>query len=392
MTEYQDLEYQIPDRRQFEQLIHLISQSLHFPRLKCRKAMEKLGRENYRCLVRDNRPVGGLGFLSMGQFFGGNSVETAGVVAVGIPPQLRGRGVGAVLMKKALLELREKNVPISVLYPSTVAFYQKFGYVIAGHQFAYEMCLPMIPPAKSSLKMIPAPDVIENLELYREIYNIQARCVNGNLDRSSFLWEWFMNPYDKEVFRYQVLDRGKATGYVIYTQGCQGESIKLLDVCALSRETALGILEFFRGHGTITASLFWSGGPGDQLLKYLPNAGFKVSDMHFWMIRMVNPALALEQRGYPRGLAGTLHLKITDGLIPENNTCLQVEFNQGRARVTPGGKGLVTLSVEQLGSLFTSFTSPEELSLTDPLEGDPDQLDLLGQAFSGPAPWMRDMF
>ena len=53
----------------------------------------KQRREDLRTVREGTRPVAALSLVSMGQFFGGRSVRTAGVAGVGIEPDRRGRGL-----------------------------------------------------------------------------------------------------------------------------------------------------------------------------------------------------------------------------------------------------------------------------------------------------------
>ena len=77
---------------------------------------------------RDGDLVGGLGILFMGQWFGGRSVRTGGIAAVGVPPEERGEGAAEALMTSVLRGLRKRGVPISTLYPSNLRLYRKVGY------------------------------------------------------------------------------------------------------------------------------------------------------------------------------------------------------------------------------------------------------------------------
>jgi predicted acetyltransferase len=117
-----------------------------------------------------------------------------------------------------------------------------------------------------------------------------------------------------------------------------------------------------------------------------------VTDASQWMVRILDLKQALEQRGYPQGVSGELHLEVSDALVAKNHGRFLLEVHQGEGRLTPGGQGEVSLTIQDLTSLFTGMRSAQELRVLGNLDAPPAVLPLATALFSGPRPWMPDFF
>ena len=65
-------------------------------------------------LVDGDEVLAGLGIYRLGQYFGGRSVPMAGIAAVGVPPEHRGRGVAKQLMTLTLQGLRDEGPVLNI--------------------------------------------------------------------------------------------------------------------------------------------------------------------------------------------------------------------------------------------------------------------------------------
>ncbi|MCX7011428.1 MAG: sterol carrier protein domain-containing protein, partial [Candidatus Sumerlaeota bacterium] len=111
-----------------------------------------------------------------------------------------------------------------------------------------------------------------------------------------------------------------------------------------------------------------------------------------WMLRVVDVAAALEARGYPPAFEAELHFEIQDDWLPWNNGRFVLQVSNGRGEVSPGGQGRLRMHVRRLAQLYTGHLSPGELRVVGDAEGPPADWAAAGLAFSGPRPWMADLF
>jgi predicted acetyltransferase len=88
--------------------------------------------ERVHAAFDDGAIVGGAGaYLFETTVPGGAAVPTAGVMAVGVLPTHRRRGVLTKLMRRQLAEAHERGEPLAMLYASEGDIYGRFGYGLA---------------------------------------------------------------------------------------------------------------------------------------------------------------------------------------------------------------------------------------------------------------------
>ncbi len=98
--------------------------------------VERLGSilpaERVHAAFEDGQIVGGAGaYLFETTVPGGAKVPTAGVMAVGVLPTHRRRGVLTKLMRRQLADAHERGEPLAMLFASEGAIYPRFGYGLA---------------------------------------------------------------------------------------------------------------------------------------------------------------------------------------------------------------------------------------------------------------------
>ena len=379
-----------PTADELPELASVVAQALHFPDGRIDAWIDGWGKENFRLVARGGRIVAALGCVPMGQWFGGRVVPMGAITGVGVVPERRGERLAFDMMRMILEELHEAGVPISALYPSTTQFYRGLGYERSGARIVYSLPLSSIGRQESSLEMVSAS--VDDEAAFREVYDTRARGSAGNLDRHRFGWDSILSPMNHQAHHYLVMRDGKAEGYVVYTQGRATDPIRALDICALSEEAGRRLLRFFTGHRTQVSELRFPGGPQDLLLHLLPHRGYTVRAAQDWMLRIVDVAGALEARGYPDGLEVEIHIEVQDELLEWNRGRYVAQISGGRARVRSGGEGRIRLGVRGLAALYTGHLTPIELRALGLLESDDAGMGPAALAFSGPRPWIPDMF
>ena len=110
------------------------------------------------------------------------------------------------------------------------------------------------------------------------------------------------------------------------------------------------------------------------------------------MLRIVDVVGALSSRGYPLGLNAQLEIAVTDSILPENTGHYILTLQHGQAVVQHGGSGTIQIGIRELAALYTGFCTPHELLPIGHIRGSGADLSLLGAVFSGPKPWMPDVF
>lgn len=355
--------------------------------------IDRIGPENIRILREAGRPVGGLGIIPMGQWFGGQRLAMGGIAAVAVAPDKRGRGVATQLMQAVVREMQAAGTPLSALYPATQPVYRAVGYELAGSR-----CLIRIPTGGIGLKqrlpelrMMTPADIPAIQALYRE----RARQSNGALDRFPPLWDRVFKPKGDALPGFLAERDGRLEGYCVISREPKDGfryNLALTDMTVTTPEAGRRLLTLFADHRSLGDDVEFYGGPVEPILMLLPERGFDVHNKWYWMLRIVDVPSALSGRGYPEGVETELHLSVRDDLIPENNGPFVLEVFGGRSRVKPGGEGRLKLDVRALAALYSGFLSPAQLVGLGQLEAPEVDLKRAAVCFAGPAPAMGDMF
>lgn len=200
----------------------------YFGRAASEEDAEKLARvlpvERVHVAVEDGKVVGGAGAYKFDTTVpGGARVPTAGVMAVGVLPTHRRRGILRGLMRKEIDDVHEWGDAIATLYASEGAIYRHYGYGPAS--ISGDIALPRAnasfyaaPPSTGLVRMV---ELEEAIELFPPIYDSVAAETPGMLSRTREWWEarrLSSGPWMKGELFMAVLERdGKAEGYALYS-------------------------------------------------------------------------------------------------------------------------------------------------------------------------------
>jgi predicted acetyltransferase len=376
-------------------LEELLAAALHVYRIP--EWVGKVGAGNFREARLDGKLAGALGYLPMGQWFGGRVVPSIGVTAVGIAPEYRGAGVGSRMLRMMLEEMYRDGWALTSLYPATVEYYRRVGYERAGYYIQYELAVDAIDTGDRELALVPVAE--GDLDVMKALYERRARVSAGLLERPDMLWTRRPMTPEQREHRYIVARDGQPEGYVVFRQGTRTEPLRVADVCVLNRQAARRVLALFAAFRSMVEKVAWAGGPLDPLLYALqePIVGTARNRVQRgisldWMMRIVDVRKALEARGYPPGIEAELHFELEDDLLPANAGKVVLGVAGGRGHVREGGDGRLRMHVRDLAAVYTGFATPFEQAAIGEVSGPEEDMALAAAVFAGPRPWMAEIF
>ncbi|MFJ5071643.1 sterol carrier protein domain-containing protein [Kitasatospora sp. NPDC088556] len=178
-----------------------------------------------------------------------------------------------------------------------------------------------------------------------------------------------------------------------------GRQLVVHDFWAAEARDADAMLAFLgRHHGRIPTVLFERTGlpPGPLLQQRLTGAGIQAArSWHPWMLRVLDPARAIELRGWPEHLDDEI---VLDLATPDGTSRHTLSIAGGRAQLTPGGARSsvdaadVTLTAGQFAVWYAGgYRSPAAAALAG-LHGDSTALTRLLAATVDREPWLADYF
>lgn len=354
--------------------------------------VETVGVERFRVVRDGGRLLAGAGSIASRQAYGGRLVPSALVTAVWAAPEARGRGVASGLLRSLLAELAGEGFPITALYPANLPLYRGLDYEVAAHNQHHTVALAAIEARRPDGWSVEArsgatPDAPGPLaELYAAA---RPQLAPGSVDRPAALWHSLLRwtGGGRSTAFLARSPAGEARGYLVLDTAHSDPVVRVRELLALEPAATAALLGHLAGYRGIFTGARWPGGPFDLVTAALRN---KPSETHAdpMMLRVLDPVAALRARGWPVGLAGRFALDV-EGAGP----LTAVLDGSGAAEVEPGGAGTVVIAPRGLAALFTGFAAPRALMAAGLLRAaDPGELDLLGAAFAGPAPWIVDRF
>lgn len=321
---------------------------------------------------------------AFGQWWGGRRLPMAGIGGVVVAPERRGSGVGVALMEAVVARARSLGFMLSALYPATVAPYRRTGYELAGVRRVVDL-------STDALRRLPGPDVAlrrGGAGDAEEVVRLLAAPVRERRDSGPFDWEpaeVAVDLEDDEVLTYLGDDGALSYGFA-------GDRFQVHAIGAASPETLRALWRLVGSGSSVRATTQVALGPTDPLLWMLSDNELAVTSTQWWMLRLLDPAAAVAERGFPVGLSLEVPVSLTDPLDREASGAYVLAVSGGRGVLrrteVPGG---VALGPRGVAALFAG-TPIATLRATGLAEGgEPSDDALLDAAFAA-TPFMTDYF
>lgn len=361
--------------------------------------------ERYIAAVRDHaiarfafdgdRVVAGALALPCGQLVGGRPVPAAGVASVCVSPEERGRGLGRSVMSSLVTAMRDDGLALAPLWPSSVAFYRGLGWEIAGHVSELTVASHALGGLPASGQAVRDPDIGEVQALRSALADRWC----GPIDRPAWWWGWRQpQPAPDLTYRYAWHEDERLTGFVAFrheppSDRRWGFDVRVSDFWAATSDALAGLMGLLASDGALSPTIRFDYG----VLPAPPDLVWRVRELavsttgtNAWMLRVLDPACALERSGWPAWADLRLELAIAEPGVPEQR--ITTEYANGSASVTPGGSGRVRIGVGAFSAWFVGGMRAETAARLGFAQGDPDDLAAMDMLTSDRRPWLPDMF
>lgn len=264
-------------------------------------------------------------------FFFGNTLSCAAVGGVASKPEYRNKGSVRALFNE-LFNNNELKADISILYPFSAAYYNKFGYESLGR--AVKMRVPF-----SLFGNIPkCSDVFlyegQDNERFFSLYNCSA--VKNNLAFERINSRFFtFNPYESLVYTYVLNDY---SAYVTFCVDRNADTVYVKEIEYLNFASLLKILGFLRAfegnQKFVEFSKLSENSPIVDMFFCEKNVHTELSSTG--AARVLDVESVLSKRAYPI-TQGSFAVKCND-TIEKNTAVFSVEYENGKAEVSKCSK------------------------------------------------------
>ncbi len=330
----------------------------------------------------------------------GTWVPIGGIGPVATPPEHRRRGYAKGMLRDLLVQMRDRGIYTSALWPFYSRFYECLGWGVSaessGFKFSTEDLRRLVRGFGPQGTFSRASE--EDIEVLDRIYRCWAQDYDLTIKREQQWWKWNVltgwetrSPY---IYLYRN-SHGDASAYVVYLiRGAEdnGRTMHVMDYAYADLDSYSALLKFLLDHDSQVGTFRIDTPANDPLFDW--QATGEVKRHRGIMFRVVDVCSALEAVPFPRDLRDSAVLEVSDSLCGWNEGKFSVAVSGGRAEVCPTDDAPdVQLDIRELSQLYAGYRSPEQLQKNDGLRvHSVDGLDLLGRLFPQRETYMAEDF
>ena len=312
----------------------------------------------------------------------GKNIQTDYFVGVATNPEVRGKGLFLPLLQQALSELRKKGRGITLLMPSTAAFYRPYGFAYCYHQWTIKCLLSQLAPLTIGQMSLSWRKVAaDDWRAFSQVYDKTMEERHAYVCRSEINWRSLLEALFAEGgYAFVAFDQtGEPVAYVCFEIHEHILQVVEWQACDLSTQKAC--LTFFHQHRSQANQVVFGLPVDDMLYEQIPDSSYSISLNPFMMGRIVDVEQALKQC-LPRTerTAIAITLAVSDTVAAWNAGCWRVTYNPGLTIEKIQTKSPdVTITVAGLAQLCFGRFNTMQLAAKKEIEGGLEALRLLDQ-------------
>ena len=147
---------------------------------------------------------------------------------------------------------------------------------------------------------------------------------------------------DEETIRHWLADGDRygylaADGFLSYRWRNGNDEIAVDRVVATSAAATRALWGIVASHGSIAETVLACLGPADPVCWLTREPDVQTAGRHQWMLRILDAAGAVAERGFPAGAEVTAALELADPACPGNEGRWTLQVSDGKGALTPGG-------------------------------------------------------
>ena len=348
-------------------------------------------------------PVGAAMLHDMRQYWAGQAVGCAGVAAVKVAPEYRGRGIGRRLMTELLDLIAARGYPLSVLYPATMPIYRSLGWELAGAKHRFTV------PARSLLAL-REPDAAargggaghRDVAIRRagpadaaRVIGIIGETHRSHRDAGPVTWdeesaaEWLGRA---GLYTY-LAGEAADDGFAAYQW--DGDDLWVERVHARSPQALRALWSVIASHSSTADNVAGLTAPSDPFWWLTRERDATITRRAMWMLRVVDLPAAIAARGFPAAVRASVPLEVSDQARPGNAGRWQLTVANGIGTLIPNGSvsppDPLHLGPRGMAALYAG-TPLATLRLAGLAAGGTQEADAALDAAFAATPYMLDEF
>ncbi|MHA1988485.1 MAG: GNAT family N-acetyltransferase [Promethearchaeota archaeon] len=322
-----------------------------------------------------------------------------GVGGVASKPEYRNKGIVREIMIKMFKDMHENNIPLSVLYPFKLSFYEMLGYKLVDEHFAYEFKISDIKFRKTNYHMKEVVRIGDNI---RSVYDQAISNFDYIAKRPEI--QYYRGLY-KNNYKFICYNESQPVGYVIIVFTKRGEemwlkhpekTIVIQESFWLDQTAKQTIFNFLWGHRDQRKYIAGFFSKNENIIDHLMTP--RITSRRIFdnsLLRIIDVKTVLENLEYlVDDFSMIFH--ITDTFCPWNNGYftliskekeIYVEYHESLDKSAD-----VKIDISYLAQLLAGFRTAKDLLEFDFISVNSRKLELLQELFPLTNNYLHDFF
>lgn len=300
----------------------------------------------------------------------GARIPMGGIGSVASLPENRRGGYVGELLIRTIREMKEREMPLSSLFPFKQSFYRRYGWEVSSAWLELEIPVGLFKSARVTEGVIKR--YLPGQADWREVATVYDRWAapqRGYMVRATeFHWRTkVFAPWARwapHVAVWRPSASAEPEGFLVYRfdKADDGSPILLAQqLVALTQHAWSALWGYVANHDS---QVKWVGYrcrrdfPVWHMVENTSEVKMRVKSG--WMLRLVDLKAAFEARPWPEDVAGSVTIGVRDDHAPWNGGTWRLTFEGGRAAVTAASVATPDLSadVQTWAQLYSSFVRP----------------------------------
>lgn len=326
----------------------------------------------------DGTIISKLTTLPLTTYINGKKFAMGGVSGVATWPEHRRNGLVKALLKKGLVEMKEKRQSISFLFPFSIPFYRKYGWELFCDKKVVTLTKEQLPSIKNSTGSVRR--IGKEFDILDPIYQCFASQYNGMLVRDKAWWDIRIFKQVKGHIAVYTNNNGENEGYIIYE--VKQNKMKIQELIYLTNDAWRSLWNFISNHDSMLDSVELTIYPNDPSMFFLNDPRVEQKLEAYFMARIVDVKQFLTDYSFQLETSETLVFHVEDSFCEWNNGSFFVkgtdkeqndvqvfqEIKDGAKCAHPPKRG-ISCSIQHLTAMLMNYQKPSSLLLFDAIKG-----------------------
>lgn len=332
--------------------------------------------------------AGKLHMIPLEVFIQGKLFTMGGISSVATWPEYSGQGIAEKLIKKSLIEFKEKNTKLAYLHPFNVGFYRRFGFEIAFDSVNYKIPVEKLRHPWKKTGYIER-HIIKTSEL-NLVYEQFARQFNGGINRDEKWWQQRVLTDEKAEVILIKDKEGKPQGYLIYK--VENNCFEVIEMAYTNQIYLESIYHFILKHQATVKEITIPTYEGD-LLSYIINDPMFIQEKQpYFMARIVDLESFLSDYPFMIVEESSINVSVKDDFLSDNTGFYTISSQGIVKNEKLDSENYLEINIGDLTSLLMGYKNIAELGKLNKIKGNQNELDKLSKMINPKPTYLLDFF